>query len=88
MTFWPTGTTRPSMPDSTQIDPSDYPNAELEGTPATAWAPAPAAAAPESAEASAAASLQVLLCCPTVHPDTLFICSHNRRAAHPYPFIW
>ncbi len=47
------------MPDSTQIDPSDYPDAELAGTPATAWAPD--AAAPQPAEASAAASLQVLL---------------------------
>ena len=68
--LWPTGMTRPSMPDSTQINPSDYPDAELEGTPAAAWAPAPAAAAPEAAEASAAASLQVISCSPSGHPDT------------------
>ena len=62
------------MPDSTQINPADYPDAELEGTPAAAWAPAPAAAAPESAEASAAASLQVISCSPSGHPDTVYQC--------------
>ena len=50
------------MPDSTQINPSDYPDAELAATPATAWAPA--AAAPEPAVGSAEASLQVLSCSP------------------------
>ena len=53
------------MPDSSQIDPSHYPNAELAGTPATAFtaeAPAdsaPIAAAPAPAQASALTSLQV-----------------------------
>ena len=56
----------PNMPDSTQIDPSHYPNAQLAGTPATAWesasAFAPAAAAPEPDHAFAEAALQVLSC--------------------------
>lgn len=55
---------KPNMPDSTQIDPSHYPSAQLEGMPATAWesasAFAPTAAAPEPDHASAEATLQVL----------------------------
>ena len=59
---------KPDMPDSTQIDNSKYPDADLADT-AGAAGPTPAPASPADLQGSAAAALQVirglqnLLCC-------------------------
>ena len=63
---------KPDMPDSTQIDPSQYPDADLADTSGAAPAPAaafPSAASPADLQGGAAAALQVMrslqnmLCC-------------------------
>ena len=60
------------MPDSTQIDPSKYPDADLADTLTSGPAPSaasPAAASPADLQSGAAAALQVMqglkdmLCC-------------------------